>query len=288
MKVQTYLKALLGTFTTTVYYRDVVKAPVSFSLKFFVASLLLLSLIRIGLFWQRELPQFHQQLEFASTELEKHFPSDLTITWDGQKLESSSSGPIPIYYPSNWDHANLPKMLGYLDTHSQSLSELQQKTKTSALFFVTDKNLYLAQATSGYSTLPLAEFSPLVSPLTITQTELKNHRAEWLKNIWQAGLPLFIVGSVLYPLYLWATVLLSITIMSWMGWYVTKTFGQAFAFKRIWQVGLHLAVVAQSIALIQVWFWPTLHLPLFSITFWLYFTLVMIDLVRNSALKSSR
>jgi hypothetical protein len=276
MKPRTYLQTLINSLTSVAYYQQLAQTKLSFSLRFFFISVILLAMIRLLGFWGLHAPKLYQELAKIDQQLLENYPPNLKITWDGNTLSTNPTQPITLPFPSGWHRPDLPPYFALIDTSTDSLSEAQAHVAAGSLMVVTQKTLYLAQATQGYSTLPLSDLTPAIPSFTLTKAELETHHQQWLNQAWQTLQRLLLLISVLYPIYAVASVLGGVTLLSLFAWYVSGIFGQKQRWQQVWQLSLHLGVVAQIVHTFQSIFWPQLGLPLFSLSFWLYYTIVMV------------
>src|SRR5579859_4575081 len=104
MKPKTYWHVLLNTFTLPAYYLAILNTKLKFSLRFFLMSYVLLSLLATVLFATVQVPRWDAQLRSSAQEATTNFPNDLRIVWDGKMLGSTNKQPLAISYPHAFPH----------------------------------------------------------------------------------------------------------------------------------------------------------------------------------------
>ncbi len=95
-KIKTFFNTFYKSLVSPKYYRDVLQAKSSFSLKYFLILILLSSIINTGLQSAKNLPQAKNAINAFNKQILTSYPSDLIITAKDGRLSSNKAGPIII------------------------------------------------------------------------------------------------------------------------------------------------------------------------------------------------
>jgi hypothetical protein len=277
MRPLSYFRALWNTLTSPLYYIDILNAPLNFSVRFFLLSYFLLAVIGIGVFWTLFLPQYQKDISRSFTELQENFPSDLRLTWDGQQLQANSPNPIEVHYPSFFHWDALPASLGYINVHTSDPKQFSEQLPKKSMFVVTQDTLFINQNESGWSPLPLQEAPGFQQPFILDKASLSEFIPQWENfltttlRIVSVILPLFFM-AILVPVRL-VSILLEVILL----FYVFQVMGKKFPFGKVYQLALHVLVVSEIVHLFSTFIIKT-DLPMFEITFWAYFSIIILQL----------
>jgi|SRR5579859_1008454 len=285
MKPKTYWYVLFNSFILPAYYLSILNTKLKFSLRFFLVSYVLLSLLATILFVVVQIPRWEMQLKNSAQEVVASFPSDLQIAWDGKMLHATNSQPLSIGYPKGFSHENLPNVLAYLDTTTDSLDTVNHKTSSHAFFVVTQSHLYVNGAENNSSNLELNQIYGFEKSFTITKGNITGY-ARSVKTFIQQALE----GSVVfYPfgffMFMVASRLFSLLLDSVLIFYLLRVFRKPFPYWKVYQVGLHICVVAEFVELLTTRFVPNTGLPMFALAFWGYAIFIFSNLRNVKAVE---
>jgi hypothetical protein len=270
VKIQTYLHSLFNTFSSPRYYLDVLNTRFSFSVRFFIISYALLSLISTGLFWSVSLPKFQQQVKVNLAQAIQSYPQDLVISWDKNHLQTNSSTPIEVPYPSFLRQSNLPNSFGYIAPQVTQISDIKSVLPQSSLFVVGERELYLATAQGGWSAKPLNQMVGFDESFTIDQETAPLLISDAMLFFNELAGVVKVVYPVFIFLFLLVTRTISLMISSLLLYFMYRLLQRPFTFRKTLQLSLHIAVVAELVHIITSQFFPMSSLDMFSITYWVY------------------
>ena len=287
MKPKTYWHVLFNSSTLPSYYLAILNTKLKFSLRFFLVSYVLLSVLATILFATIQVPHWETQLKSSAQEAATNFPNDLKIMWDGKMLSSTNKQPLAISYPHAFPHENLPSTFAYLDTTTDSLDAVNHKTQANALFVITQHHLYVNGAEKSSSNLELNQVYGFEKPFTVTKTTIGGYAQNVSSFIQQA-----LEGAIIfYPFGFFVlmviTRLFSLLLDSVLIFYVLRLFQKPFPYWKIYQVSLHICVVAEFVELLTTRFIPSNQLPMFALAFWGYAIFIFSNLRNVKAVEIS-
>lgn len=96
-KIQTFLNSFIKSIISVYYYKDIVKAHVAFSMKYFFILLALGTFITSIATYTRVLPNVTKSFDEVMDYLQTAYPKDLVITMKDEKL--SINKPEPYFFP---------------------------------------------------------------------------------------------------------------------------------------------------------------------------------------------
>src|SRR5258708_5686507 len=133
MKPRTYLRTLINTFSSAQYYRDILNAPFTFSLRFFVLSYIFIGIIAAILFASVDVPRYQQIANASLQELQSSYPSDLKLSWNGDALSSSAQQPLTVPYPHAYHPDTAIPFLAVLDLSATDPAATLDRLKTKSV-----------------------------------------------------------------------------------------------------------------------------------------------------------
>ncbi len=276
MKLKTYFRSLINTFTAPSYYVDILNARLSFSIRFFLISYVFLSLIATLFFFTFDVPFFKAKLHSATAELVHHFPDNLQISWNLHQLSSTSAEPVEIEYPSFVPHDQLSSVLGYIDTSTSSVEEVLPKTAHSSLFIATRDQVFISNSDKEWSGLPYTQVPGFNKPFQINKQNIESMTQSILNFIDRSLSAIAIFMPFVFFLFLviggvFAALTNSILIFFVLRLLMRKRFGYWKAF----QLSLHFCVVAELVSMITARLFPNNDLSMFSLAFWGYAIIIL-------------
>lgn len=287
MRLQTYLKTLRKTLFEPSYYLDILQANWWFSLRFFVISFLLLGLSLALRLIYVEIPLFSQKVEQATIELEENYPDDLVITWDQKELRlfrktedeqlEALTTPLVVDYPQAFDvgKLDLPEKLVTFTNRDGELSDITQDSRLS-LLTVTNHQLFFNAGNDQFQEINLKELFLPIEKITIDQQSLPtlNERFNQQLTTTVRELNTFL-PLILPPLFIFLSLGLSLwkTLLAFI---LLRIYGLKLTLGKAWQWTLHVSVAAELINQLSRLISPDHRLAMFSISFWIIFTFVLL------------
>ncbi|HYD35417.1 MAG TPA: hypothetical protein VD999_05090 [Vitreimonas sp.] len=285
MRPHTFWHVLSQSLTSLAYYRDIIRAPFWFSLRFFMIAFVFFTLSRTGFFLMRELPQIDTYLTRALEETKQHFPRELAVNWQNQRLSHTSSSPVQIRFPSFITESmrtelELPSSIAYIFNQEFDPTTAATTLPTSSMLAVTPTLLYSLNVDGQWAELPLTRLPGFDKDFTITADNFSmyaTHITQFhhsLKPYWIWITP-FILG--LWILISRLILIFSDTLLIFL---LLKLNGSRISFMKVLQLALHFLVVAEFLNQISLWLYGNHQFPLLSLTFWILAVLVMWEMSR--------
>lgn len=277
-KIKTFFIAFFRSCTDPSYYNDVVKAPGSFSFKYFTFFYIALSLLSVGFLSATTLRTLPTVIDSSIENARNSYPENLEITFDATKSEISVSGapePIVIPLPDSQNVDTKYKNFFVLDTSASSNDFEKYRT----IILLTKTHLISMsgeESNGGYQVLPLTDISEgmndetssrAITSLTLNKSFVESNipqvKKAALKVIQMAPfilLPLFIIGYVLSRLIYLAFMTLLSLILGMIA-------GKNLPYRKMFQIGLHTITVTDGITKLQQVVFQTPMPSLYSFAF---------------------
>lgn len=279
MKPRTYWHTLVNTFSAPHYYLHVLNAKFSFSLRFFLTSCFLLTIISTFLFAKIDAPKYRYYINQGLSEFEQHYPEKLQIDWDTKELHSNVNEPVFVRYPSFSDDfvdaKNVPKTLGLISTAQEKPDDITQQASTSAFFVMTKDKLYMNRVGGNWTSASLTELDGFGAPFSVNKSNLHAHIENW-KTIGENAITLL---TYAHPFVFFLQIviggLLVILFHVLFIYYLLMLFRRPLPFQKIFQIGLHVFVVAKVADMIAHYMFHPRSFPLFVLTFVVYMSIII-------------
>ncbi len=287
-KLKIFFRTFVKSLTSPKYYRDVLKAKFSFSLKYLVLLLFLVNLIitvKIGIFVYKYYPKAAPFVAEVKQVVVDFYPKELILTIKKQKISTNVKEPYYIDFPKQIAEpvSKVYKHLIVIDTKGK----VDDYSKYSSVILVTADKMVTPddQNKGNYQIIPLADKLAEVPDGTKVDKKLYDvgiqkilpyfdRVAKWIYILVLAGLILLpfaatgfgLLGKLFY--LLWTTVLL---------WLLVKILKKKLDYSEIYRLGIHgltLPIVVNS-GLILL----GIHLPLiYSLIFFVWMVVVLIKI----------
>jgi len=268
------------------YYRQILEKPFSFSITFLLTSYFLFTIFATVLFVLFDLPRIRSIVTQAESELQTHFPTDLEIHWDGQNLRSNNPQTLAIEFPSQLPKDSFPSSkLALLNTQVNETKQVADKAEASSLLFISSNTLYVSNSNSGWSELPLDQVIPN-QPFTLNRQTLPSTIAYWKEvsnNLLQIAPFAYPVGFFLLTVPLR---LVGLFVEAMVIFLLLRLINSQLSLGKIFQLLLHIGVIAELVQLVTASLTQT-SLPMYSLTLWGYFLVILPSLRELKVLKRS-
>lgn len=241
-KVKTFFFVLKNSLTKPIYYRSVLKAPISFSIKFLYSFVVFILFIQVSFFSVQAaflLPQLPEAITVIEKRLNSLYPQNLVITVTDGNVRTNVKEPVFIDFPeikdAKYDH--------FITIDTNSSHEDYSELKT--FFLVTKKEVVYPESTldgSRYQSAPLER----IENTTVTRHDydlLLGDALPFLTSLPQNAPYYLLLGVFVIPLVagVFQTVgyLIQLLILSFMTWAIAQLFGISLSYKKAFQLGLH-------------------------------------------------
>lgn len=275
-KIRTFATVFIQSMVSPAYYRDLLQAKMSFSIKY--AIMLALCLTVVGMV-KVVLPIALFPVQTSLQTLVQQFPSKLVVKVNQGRVSINQAYPFVIPMPTVWKTAQTPANLVIFDSDEHLASTSAEELKQS-LFAIGQTALYAPPdpTTNQENIMPLPEKLQLP---TISMGQLNIWRQQFVQEPWvkyRLYIPLLMVTFlvVMWPivfLFRWLTALFYAV----DAYVVAKIFnkrilhGQKVSFGKIFQISFHTITLPTVLALFS-----TLLLPDFLFQGFVYFVIYLV------------
>jgi hypothetical protein len=270
------------------YYRDVLKAPFSFSFKYFLTLFLSISLITISIISIFVIQELNPFINKAKTEIFKLYPSDLSITIKKGEVSTTVNEPYFVPIKKEWlpqevrDSVYFPPVHNLLVIDTKATSEDVKQYQTFALLNKTGLTVY--QNANDTRTYSLADIKDWTLNKTIVD------------NFLNLAIPYFnwiipIVIILLFTMILFFTLLfkyLYLLIISLIIWSTTKIAGFNLGFKKTLQINLHAITLPLVINMFFQLFGVEPQIPFFQTIILIIFNLIIFTSIKDKLTKGKQ
>jgi hypothetical protein len=281
MILKKYLLKLLASVTAIDFYKQLKNTSVLSSVSFFIFSFAILGIVLDLELSFKTIPQIETQSFQSLEQIKNNYPEDLSISWDKETLNINRSE-LKLDYP-DWlklDKKSLPQYLAIYSSTDLNPESVSSQISNSSLLVFDRQQLFVSQLNGNYDALPLTEVPGFEKEFVINKNNLPEKVATWQNALAK----LFSGSQKVLPFFL----IPSFIILSLIGnfldallvFLLVRIFGR-FSFKYIFKISLHVAVIAEIIARATALIYAHSNYPLFSISYWIIISFVLLNL-KNS------
>jgi len=261
------------------YYKDIVQAPFSFSLKYIFFLLVIINLaggVFFGLNLIKIIPQLPKISEDIKTTARSLFPSDLIININNGTVKTNVDEPYFIDFPENLkSRDNRYLHLITIDTKAN----IDEINTYKTIMLVTKNNLVYIDRNSGYRVQPLSDIKGYYQIDKYVYNNILSKLLPYLRYL-QAVIYIIIFTSIIiYPvaaasldlsgklIYLLFFCLILLVIC--------RLLKISLNYKKIYQLSFHGLTIPIFISTLSAWFNFTLPPFSYSLIFLLIMTVIL-------------
>ncbi len=279
MNPREYFRTLTALLSQTRPYVEELAKPFFQTLVFFLISFGLMGLISALHFVVVDVPQLKAQTSQVLTEVDQRFPAELAINWDEQTLSHNQAEPLVIPYPSIFDPNQLefPPVLAYHFNQAYAPESFNALLPTPSLSVITTDTLFVTDFQGAWNQIPLHEVPYFAQPFTINRQSLPTLIKTVSTSLESFFASLNILAFLFFPLLWISQHAWAIVPNSFLVYFLFRLNGLPLKFSQILHLSMPIMVVAGLINFIANYLYPTMTVPLLSISFWLILISVVIS-----------
>lgn len=270
-KTATFLYSLKQTFTSLSYYADVLRAPFSFSLKFFYMFFFVYSLVFTTFITIKYFLPLNDLISFLPKKLVEVYPRELEITIKDGHVSTNVSEPyrIPLEDIENMLNELHKRVLGQSTETIEYLlvidtkSKIEDFLKYQTYILLTKNHLSYINPNGNIETISLAK----IDDFTINQGVVRNV-VNLITPFLKFVVPMLVVATfffflIFYPL----TKLFYLLFYALVLLVIGKIVRFPLPYKKSFQLGLHLIVVSTALFSIADFVGFSPHFPFLQTIF---------------------
>ncbi len=266
-KIKTFLYVLKNSISSPKYYNDIVKTKINFSIKYFLALSLLVSVISVIGYSITYLPNYISEINTAYKSIEEGFPEDLIIEFKDGTWSSNKEGPVIIKQVDLGEGSKLPENLFVFDRDGT----IEKIDEYNTMFLVNSENILIKTDAEGVVAQPLKNI-----PNGTIDKNLLNEKMQTIKKL-VGLLPFLLPLALLIPTFLFEYVggSIFIILLSAIGVYIASiSTKRKIDFKSAFQICMHASTVTMIIRALS-----TIHSPAYTfILNWILFITLAVSL----------
>lgn len=278
MKPNTYLNSLKGTLIDPHYYVHVLNKKIFFSLRFLFISYLIIGLAVSAIITQVDFEKYQTDFQLALQELERNFPENLQINYQGYHLSMIPEEEIVVDYPQTTGKLAYQ----HLAVINPNASEIKN---SSALITLGADQIWIQDAPSQFTQFKFSELSFFDQRLTITKQNLPELIDNWQTKFSQILEKAKVFVFIFFPLGLFFSRFLANLLDVLLIFLILKISNYPLNFTKIWQLSFHVLVVAEVVAQLTGYLYPDSELKMFAITYWIWFAFLIFKLRNIKTVK---
>lgn len=288
-KITTFLYSLRRTFTSPNYYSDILKAPFSFSLKFFYLFFFIYSMIFTTYVTIKYFLPLKNLIRFLPNKLVELYPSELTITIKNGNV--STNVPEPYRFPlkniENLFEEIDKQVLGQSTETIENLLVIDTKGKIENFsqyqtYALLTKNHLSYPKDSNIETVSLAKIENFTINRAVAQNAV-NLITPFLRFV----VPVLVVSTFLFLLAFYPlTKLAYLLFFSLVLLVIGKIVHFPLANKKSFQLGLHLIVISTTLFSIISSIGFTLRFPFLQTIFLSVLGVVVLSRIKGQEIPS--
>lgn len=281
-KLNTFFRIFWKSISSLAYYRDVVKAPFSFSLKYFAAFSIIMGLLLTVVTSLVILPPVTKFATRLATRAQILFPPDLVITVKNGELSTNVAEPLRFPIPFELFTDQTPAISDQKQIYLMTIDTEARAAdfpKMQSIILVTKTSLVISDERDDYRIFSLKDFDdttldkPAVDQFITTLLPLL--------RLLPALLVTFLLGVFLVLLPL--TRLLSLLLLSLLLAIAAKLMNISMTYSKLYQIGLHALTLPILIQIILTSVGLTPQIPFFNSILYLLLTLAILAELKKSS-----
>ncbi len=277
VKLKRFFSIVWKSATDFSYYKDIIQAPFSFSLKYLFILLFFINLVGGIIFSINiavQLPKIPSLIEKIKTAASEFYPDELVVTVNNGKIKTNVDEPYFIDFPKSLNIKNEKNITHFITIDTKAAVDNFKKYQT--IILITKNTIMYPDSNSGYKIQPLDEIKGYFMFDKYAYNKIISKLFPYLNYLPIAIYVLIFISILIFPIIITSFDLFGkifyVLIMSLFLWIVAKLMKTQMKFGKVIQLSLHGLTVPVVLSFISQRF--SLTMPTFSFT--LIFLLLMI------------
>lgn len=278
-KLKTFYTSFIKSISSPAYYKDVVKAPISFSLKylFFLSYIFMFIFIAASAIYMATLlPKLPEFVSTAKSHLDTFYPTDLIITITDGIVTTNKKEPVFLTIPEVTDEEF--KYVVTIDTKAQ----VEDYYDYDTFFLVTDESVVYPESDDrSYSVTSIEELQKEVGFKKIDRNTYEQFLAmayPFLDSIPKTA-PFVLIGIVLIVPFIAAVFefirnIFIVALLSVITFVLALLLKINLPYLKIFQMGLHAVTI--PLILMSILFFTGATVPLLFIASFLLWMVIIL------------
>ncbi len=278
-KLKTFYNSFIKSISSPAYYKDIVKAPITFSLKylFFLSYIFIFIFIATSVtYFVTLLPKLPEFVTIAKSRLNTFYPTDLVITITDGIVTTNQEEPVFLHIPEVTDEDI--KYIVTIDTKAQ----IEDYYDYDTFFLVTDDSVVYPESNDrSYSVTSIKELQKEIGIKQIDRNTYEQFLAmayPFLDSIPKTA-PFVLVGVLLIVPFIAAVFefmrnIIVVALLSVITFVFALLLKINLPFLKIFQMGLH-AVTIPLIIMVILFFTGAAIPLLFIASFLLWMVIIL-------------
>lgn len=278
-KLKTFYTSFIKSISSPAYYKDVVKAPISFSLKylFFLSYIFMFIFIAASAIYMATLlPKLPEFVSTAKSRLDTFYPTDLIITITDGIVTTNKKEPVFLTIPEVTDEEF--KYVVTIDTKAQ----VEDYYDYDTFFLVTDDSVVYPESDDrSYSVISIEELQKEVGFKKIDRNTYEQFLAmayPFLDSIPKTA-PFVLIGIVLIVPFIAAVFefirnIFIVALLSVITFVLALLLKINLPYLKIFQMGLHAVTI--PLILMSILFFTGATVPLLFIASFLLWMVIIL------------
>ena len=285
-KIKTFIHVLKNTFTKPSYYKEILKAPFSFSFKFFIFYFFLFAIISTIFVSINFLSKTQSYIRNLPAMLIEAYPEELELKIKNGEVSTNVKEPfkITVKEVEKVFEENKDNVLGAKEKDVENIlvidtsGTMEDFEKYNTAVFITKKNIMYISDKGKYEIFPLSEVGDVTINRSMVEMVVGNLAP--LLNFVFPGLVLFVfIGTFVFIPIGKMTYLLFFALVLWI---IAKLMKYVLSFGKAYQMGLHLIVITTTLFGLLSLFKVNITFPFFQTIILSILSIVILSKIRGN------
>jgi len=285
-KIKTFIHVLKNTFTKPSYYKEILKAPFSFSFKFFIFYFFLFAIISTTFVSINFLSKTQSYIRNLPAMLIEAYPEELELKIKNGEVSTNVKEPfkITVKEVEKVFEENKDNVLGAKEKDVENIlvidtsGTMEDFEKYNTAVFITKKNIMYISDKGKYEIFPLSEVGDVTINRSMVEMVVGNLKP--LLNFVFPGLVLFVfIGTFVFIPIGKMTYLLFFALVLWI---IAKLMKYVLSFGKAYQMGLHLIVITTTLFGLLSLFKVNITFPFFQTIILSILSIVILSKIRGN------
>lgn len=282
-KLSAFWYVFKRSLTDPEYYRELLTASFSFSLKYLLALLFFVLLVK-GLIFSLSLtallPKMPTYVSEAKNVVREFYPKELTITINNGLLRTNVDEPYTIHFP---------KELGITDTDFAVIdtkSSVENYKKYKTVIFVTKNAVAYPDGNTenGYKVYPLSQIKRYVVLNSDVYQKMTSQILPYFNYAPQALIGLALVALIFFPVigtvFYLSSMLIYLLILTVIVYFLARVMKNIYDYKTLYRISMHAITFSILFDLLKSFF--GLSIPLTFVMPYLIWMLIVFNSLKGS------
>lgn len=267
---QFFYMAVTRSLTDLNFYVDILNLRFRYSFRVLFFFYVIISVVLTSVFTLITLPKWRRLAQESIQEVAQSYPDNAVVSWNGQELSSLQSEVISLPFPHSLENKDVDlNSIVTIDSNSTTGPE-----NLSSLLFFNKHTIYINSTNGSWTEQPIHQLLG-DNPYIFNRAYILQMQPAFSQMVQDTLSITPFLAFLLFSVGLFVSRLVMLIFDAIIIQFVLQLMGKPLQYWKVYQMCLHLLIPVELINQITLLLYPSLDIPMFTLSFWILAILVL-------------